>query len=812
MTNKELLLLLAIPLFLFAGEVKQDYFFSTPIVCGNTVTMKDCHLFFSPFAPEIPAKSIRLLLADGQVPVSYSVSFDGPVTLAGSYSVRPYRPEIRIGSKPPANFLLRKSAAFSSNVFFPPQGSSASFDVQYKNGHPVFMAQIYPVQHNPVTGQVRYYSKMTVMVRTSEGLYGSQPVVVKTTPAIRSELAVLVDNPSGIAKLAATVVTPDDYEYLIVTTDSLKNGFSAFIDFNTRRGMRTKVVTLQSIKTLFATGYIDDQERIRAYIKKEYADCNIQYVLLAGDAEASSPNRIPDRKLYSEDWDYNYSGKPEDFSADSIPADMYYGCLDDAPHDWRPAAGKTVWGDYGTEDVTFEVAVGRFPVDNATELNTLISKTIRYSEQPVESLCTRVLLAGELLWGPPDHPVSCYGDEEMEQLVGTCSLTYGPLTGFTPGIWRITRLYDKAHVWNFDEFADSLRKSKAAIINHEGHTNAMLLARATTGSMTTAAFPQNGTPETGNYFVALSGGCYPGAFDNDNMGAVGGECVAEHLTKGLKTSAVAALFNSRYGFGSDGSNGVIPTDGSEQRLRRYWHHGLLGLGIHTLGKLDAYSKEINKSIWTNPSITRYESYFGQMKWETYEKNIIGDPALSVWTDAPRVLIPGLPSPLTAAAFSIQVPRYTTVALADPATGRIIVSATSGDAGLLTIENDVLTAWLQTYPSGQLKVIIKAHNYYPWSGTVQCNITNHLSGPQLLPASVFGIKIINQTVRYTLAKASSVFIEFFNARGVRVMHKGMKEPAGQHTIFINNQGLSKGMYYCRLTVGREIWNGKILIIK
>jgi hypothetical protein len=812
MALKKLTAVLAIPLALFAGQVKQDYFFPAPVIISNAVSLKGCHPFYSAFAPEVPAKSVRILLPDGQVPVSYKVIFSEPVTIAGNHFIRPYRPETRIGAKPPADFLLRKSAVFGRNTFFPAQVNSAGCEVQYKGGHPIFMAQIYPVQHNPVTGAVRYYAKMTVTVYTRDVVGSEKPAALKTNPAIKSELGLLVDNPSGIAKLAVGVVTPDDYEYLIVTTDALKNSFGAFVDFNTRRGMRTRIATLESIRTQFVSGYVDDQERIRASIKKEYSDHNIRYVLLAGDAEAASPNRIPDRKLYAEDWDFNYSGKPEDFSADSIPADMYYGCLDDAPHDWKPAVGKTRWGDTGTEDVTFEVAVGRFPVDNASELNNMINKTIKYSERPVDSLCTRALLAGEFLWGLPDHPVNCYADDELEQLVGTCSETYGPLTGFMPGIWRITRLYDRVRPWTFNDFADSLRINKPAIFDHEGHSNATFLARGDITAMTPAAFPQNGTPETGNYFIAISGGCYSGAFDNDNIGATGPDCVAEHLTKGLATGAVAALFNSRYGFGSDGTNGVAPTDGSEQRLRRYWHHGLLGLGIHTLGKLDAYTKEMNKALWTSTDITGYNSYFGQMKWETYEKNIIGDPALSVWTGVPSVLTPVLPSPLTTTSFYTEVPRYSTLALADPSTGSIIVSATSGDESSLTIENTVLTAWLQTHPTGQLKVIIKAHNYYPWSGVVQCNINNGIHGSGFSSSNGLVVKIHNQTIHYTLPTAGNFSVELFNARGVCVGHRTRYEHAGEYVIGFDQDNLAKGIYYCQLAFSREKWKGRIINIK
>ena len=40
----------------------------------------------------------------------------------------------------------------------------------------------------------------------------------------------------------------DDYEYLIVTTEALKNSWGEFVDFNQRRCLRTKVQTIDYIK------------------------------------------------------------------------------------------------------------------------------------------------------------------------------------------------------------------------------------------------------------------------------------------------------------------------------------------------------------------------------------------------------------------------------------------------------------------------------------------------------------------------------------------------------------------------------------
>jgi hypothetical protein len=814
MRGRNVMWLLALPAALYAGIVQQEYVFTAPEIDNDAVIMRGCHPFFMAYAPSIPVKSVRLLLPDGERAVSFKVSYDQAVTVTGHHSIKPYRPETRIGSKLPVDYYMRKSSAYLLNREFPLKVRSEAFEVQYKGGHPIFMAQIYPVQYNPVSRTLRYFTKMTVTVQTEPARHN--PVAYSATPVVKEEIARLVDNPAGLAKLIAGPVTASDYEYLIITTNALSTaaGFTTLTAFNTRRGMRTKIATKETI--LASMTGADDQEKIRAYIKQEYANCNIKYVLLGGDADNYSAQRIPVRGLYSEDWDYNYTGSSADHYTDNIPADMYYGCLDEYPNDWHAVGGR--WGTYGTEDKTFEVGIGRWCTDNTTELNNIVNKTVTYSESPVDSLCTRVLLAGEYLWGPPDHPATCYGNDEMEQVVNSCSVTYGPTYGFPLATWDTARLYDysTSGSWGSSQFISKMKAYKTSIVLHEGHSNANYLFRMSNSSVTTSNFYQACTPATGNYFIATSGGCYPGAFDNNNVGSITStDCFAEQLTFKIATGAVAVIFNSRYGFGSDGRNGVIGTDGSEQKLRRYFWHGLFSLGYHNLGRLDAYCKEVNADGWTNSTIigtAGYVSYWGQLKWETYEKNILGDPALSVWTLPPQTLNPVLPSPLTTTSFVLAVPKFSVVAIAT-AGDSIITSITSGNAASLTVGNTVLTAYLQAHPSTTLHVIVKAHNYRPYNGTMMVNIGTGIVGTPVEGAA-FSFRMLPQGIRFSCAAPAAVSLDLYNARGVRVrtLAEGTTS-AGEHTVSFKNLGLSSGMYFCRLTLaGTEQYRGSFFIAR
>jgi hypothetical protein len=377
--------------------------------------------------------------------------------------------------------------------------------------------------------------------------------------------------------------------------------------------------------------------------------------------------------------------------------------------------------------------------------------------------------------------------------------------------------YSTSGTWTFANFISKQKLHKSCIILHEGHSNANYLFKTSNSSVTTSNFNQAGTGATGNYFIATSGGCYPGAFDNNNVGSVTStDCFAEQMVFKIATGAVAVIFNSRYGFGSDGRNGVIGTDGSEQKLRRYFWHGLFSLGYHNLGRLDAYCKEVNSDGWTNSTITGgtagYVSYWGQLKWETYEKNILGDPALSVWSKQPQTLAPVLPLQLTAASFALAVPKFSVVAIATTADS-IITSITSGDAGSLTVGNAILTAYLLAHPSTTLHVIIKAHNYKPYLGTMTVNIGTGIAGAAAERAAS-SFRMLQQGIRFSCATPSAVSLEVYDARGVRVRALAEEtKSAGEHTVSFDNLGLSNGMYFCRLTLaGTQQYRGKFIIAR
>ena len=663
-----------------SGEINFQYNFDKPVVIDGKVFLEGCDRSNAAFSPAVVLKQIRLLLPDGEKAVSYKVTCSNPVFLYGKYDLVPVEASGRLSIEPPADIKGKRSDVYYKDEFFPAKPNSERFFTQYKNGHPVFMTILNPVQYNPVSKTVRYYTNITVSVTTT--LENRSSIHIKNDLDVVSMLRKLVDNPEDANLQAVPERSKDGYDYLIITPSAFAGSFGTFTAFNYRRGLISSIKTVEDILTEM-TG-VDTQEKIRNYIIQEYTNNGITYVLLAGDTDY-----IPHRGFRSEIMDYG----TDYYDETDIPADMYYGCLDGT---WK-VQGSSYYGEPGSEDLLWEVYVSRFPAGSTTELGNLISKTIQYSENPVAGKVAKNLLVGELLW--EDDPelgwVDSYGGDCMDEMVGYCDHNSYSTTGFGVN-WTNSQLYDRdLGYWYKSDLINTIKSQDVTWIDHLGHSNNTYNMRMTNDDIKNSNFDNDGT--SANPFIVYSQGCYSGSFDNrDPYGYyISSDCIGEAFVN-FSRAAVAYIGNSRYGLGSP-----FDTDGSGQRFHRYFHDAAFSQDITKIEQMNAYSKEVNAALILEEDIN-LGPYFGQCKWIAYCVNVLGDPALDIWTAEP-------------AAMSVSVP-------AD-----VGMSSPSG----VTVDTDVPGAVIAVFFEGSFLYALTAdlngdaiHSVPQSLGTIEYYITKH----------------------------------------------------------------------------------------
>ena len=178
-----------------------------------------------------------------------------------------------------------------------------------------------------------------------------------------------------------------DVDYLIITRDSLVETFKTLRDWKTAKGVKTKIVTVDSICSLFSIfeyNYTPSQ-KIKSFIMGSSA----KMVLLGGDRNIV-PSQITklEYRYQTFDVDTLYSG--------FVYSDMFYSCTLAGDWTWDQDPSNPV-GEIGVDGVvlTPNVAVSRLPIRTKNELSSYIQKLFHYERNPERNnYASRLLLTG----------------------------------------------------------------------------------------------------------------------------------------------------------------------------------------------------------------------------------------------------------------------------------------------------------------------------------------------------------------------------------------------------------------------------------
>jgi hypothetical protein len=570
-----------------------------------------------PGEPRLPVQPVRILIPYGRRPARVEAVAAAPLRLPGQYLVAPVQMPVPLSQAgtasptPPNPEVYRQPSAY-------PGRTAAEHDLQRKGGFQFLQTLLYPVAYYPLSGEVYYTPEIRVRVALEPepaGLRG------RAAPAggNKAEIQTMVDNPHSIetypeagavdshaSEPQSLTLPAGDFKYVIITSPALAaSDFTKLIAHKRSRGTTAKIVTTDWIYANYSgkrpDGGSDHQTRIRNFIIDAHAAWGTEYVLLGGAATI-----VPDRK-FRIDFVNQTPRLVED-----IPADMYYGCLDGTfDHDADGLYGEPNDGVDGKEvDLYHEVYIGRAAVENKTDVENFVAKTIAY-DTTVDSYLYVAGMVGELIAG------NDYATPKLEQIRLGYSAGGHATIGFESSAsagWFITHhnqdgslagvpppLYDEpGKWWGADTLIDWINEGRGAykgvhILNHYGHCSTDYCLKLTVSQHLSKL--KNTRP----VFIYTQG-CHAGRFDAN-------DCFAEEITR-MRHGAFAVIANSRYGW-----SGL-----SNEYNRDFWH-GVLGEGILELGRANAFSKEFYM-----PS--RFISGL-VVRWPYYALNLFGDPQLKL---------------------------------------------------------------------------------------------------------------------------------------------------------------------------------------
>ncbi len=624
--------------------------------------------------PVLPYHSVSLLLPPGEVAESIEFIGEDEISIDGYYSLSP-KQFVRPMSEESSGEFVKNNLIYSSNESYPSR-QTGKLITQYMNGYSVALCSFTPVKYVPSTGKVSFYKKVTVRIQTKTGSKANEVLTyLNSNINVLDRIKKLVQNPDLIRMYPKKIVDNDSYQLLIISPSQFISDFSELIYLYKVRGLKTKIISTDSIYAS-STGQ-DSPEKIRDFIIQEYQNNSIEYVLLGGDVE-----HIPYRGFYCH---VQSSTVYEDYD---IPSDLYYSALDG---NWN-TNGNNKWGEIGEDDLLPEISVARIPASNITDLSNIINKIKSYQNNPVLNEFNKPLLAGEDLWSNPQT----WGGDYLDLLIG-----YRNDNGYTtmgiPTDDNIEKLYDKnLGYWSGSTLISKINEGKS-FIHHAGHSNYNYVMRLNDGDITNQNFSQvNGLIH--NYTLVNTTGCNCGGFDES-------DCIAEKMVN-ISNFAVAFIGNSRYGWFNEGQ-----TEGPSTHLQREFVDALYNDKLYRIGVALLTSK-IESVPWvTAPG--QWEE--GALRWCFYCNNVLGDPAMGIWTSNPinvqadyqSSILPGTsPININVTSESIAIEGLTCVIMKDSILYGISYSDSTGSANILL--DPPITEM------GNAELIISGYNCLPTS--------------------------------------------------------------------------------------------------
>lgn len=784
-----------------AKTVRHTYYFEKPIIKSQKIGTHQVIFKYSqqmgvPGSPMLPVRRIALSLPIGESASIIKISYSQPRTLNKKVNLAPQQypqPTDHHSSE-----IIRDEIIYSSMqpVSRPPEYVKTHF----LNGYPIALACFSPVEYIPGKQKLTYYETAAVIIETRPTLAArTARQNLSSAASVLPKLLALVDNKTAMRQTFATTGVVPTYDYLIITIEDFLNQYQKLKLFYNRRGLRTRIATLEMIQGEMPGA--DDQEKIRNYIIREYQTNGIQYVLLAGDADKNSSGemQIPIRGFYT---GVESSRFYEDFN---IPTDIYYAALDG---NWNNNSDEK-WGEPDEDDLLPELAVGRICADDSSEIENIIQKIMNYQDNPVREEAGKILMVGEHLWSDP----LSYGADYLDQLIGS-SEENGYVTSGMPLDLDYTLMYEKLAPWNVKQLITNLNLG-FNMIHHDGHSNSQMVMKLNLSRVRESEFA-NLDGITHLNPVIYSHGCLAGAIDKITDEAR--DCIAEEMLS-LANFAVAFVGNSRYGWFNEGQ-----TEGPSLHLHREYINALYNPDFeNSLTRIGA--AHTMSRIMSAPFVTAPDQWEpGALRWCFYACNVLGDPALDLWTHFPNqfenIIFPD--SILTGTENIIIETDESGAQVTLSAGDEINFSARCDASGRAFLQLDSVSSEIPW------KLVITKHNFIPFQAAIHHKTTvPETAVPQLAASPVPGKFTLSSafpnpfrgttTFRYQLRQGGFIRIAVYNIRGqlVEVLKQGYSAPGVFHLHWSPARGrhsiLPNGIYYIQLQAPDGVINHRCVLV-
>ena len=569
-----------------------------PISYGNDVT-----------EPGLPLVGIKVAIPNGSV-------FQG-LSMTGSKQV--LQTNVLVAANP---------LVFPTNVT-PPPSSPAIPDYKNKvypsnivkyvstntmDGYTMTCFLISPFEYDASKGELRFYERISMQINLSNaksGLLSSSPFIGKNA---KHWIKQLVINPEDVEdpmpseafpQIKASISPTDSVDYLIITSSSLSSSFDDLVAWKRTKGIRTEVISIDSIDHQYTDGTI--QLKIKNCLHDYKENRGLKYVLLGGDNTI-----VPVQYCFAE-----VMNSEDSLSITNMPSDLYYACFGGS-FDWD-GNGNGIGGEVADSiDFAPSIFVSRLPIRTQEHITAYLEKLLCYEKDPLSKPWhDNILMAGCQL---DKKPVGEHSDAEVK----ADSLYNNIIHPYWSG--NRVKFFDtytdfpggEDYPLNVDNFQTQLQKGYSFIeMGTHGEEKEWSLENNEFYRDTVASKLQNE-----GFTIITTVACLTNAFDSSHVNFPD-PCLSEVFIRNPNSGVVAYLGCSREGFTSTGDS--------------------------TLTNSYSYEKDFYKNLFYNSK--RFRNYAeivaiakiqninscgtdGEDRWIQLGLNPVGDPEMPIYTYTP----------------------------------------------------------------------------------------------------------------------------------------------------------------------------------
>ncbi len=236
--------------------------------------------------PAMPFKGFFLEIPYG-VDVTVATVQESVRSLGKGFNVLPRQPAPPEAGATPR--FRKNAAAYARNAWFPATPIVMG-EPGFIRGRRVVFVQVFPLQYNPVTTEVRARDsvQLAVSFKGEVDPYGDERKSHLAAPFFESLAETVILNYESVSSLEGQMMSSrsagDGADYLIIVDDDLVNQIDDLAEWKRRKGYITEVVEMSDVG--------DDAQDVEDYIQDAYDEWDPAptYVLLVGDSEDVPPD------------------------------------------------------------------------------------------------------------------------------------------------------------------------------------------------------------------------------------------------------------------------------------------------------------------------------------------------------------------------------------------------------------------------------------------------------------------------------------------------------------------------------------------